>query len=81
MSRPVAAWKVRRIAARLALRRARPGCKQPRQARLKANSESNVLALSSPVKLLITNNAFCIVQRATAQTKTEIFRDYGVIMV
>jgi hypothetical protein len=29
------------------------------------------------VKLLITNNAFCIVQRATAQSKTGIFRDYG----
>jgi hypothetical protein len=25
------------------------------------------------VKLLITNNAFCIVQRATAQSKTGIF--------
>jgi hypothetical protein len=31
--------------------------------------------LSSQVKLLITNNAFCIVQRATAQSKTGIFRD------
>jgi hypothetical protein len=30
------------------------------------------------VKLLITNNAFCIVQRAAAQSKTGIFRDYGV---
>jgi hypothetical protein len=30
------------------------------------------------VKLLITNNAFCIVQRATAQLKTGVFRDYGV---
>jgi hypothetical protein len=30
------------------------------------------------VKLLITNNAFCIVQRATAQSKTGIFRTYGV---
>jgi hypothetical protein len=29
-------------------------------------------------KLLITNNAFCIVQRATAPSKTSIFRDYGV---
>jgi hypothetical protein len=27
----------------------------------------------SQVKLLITNNAFCIVQRATAQSKTGIF--------
>jgi hypothetical protein len=33
---------------------------------------------SSQVKLLITNNVFCIVQRATAQSKTGIFRDYGV---
>jgi hypothetical protein len=31
----------------------------------------------SQVKLLITNNAFCIVQRATAQSKTGIFREYG----
>jgi hypothetical protein len=30
------------------------------------------------VKLLITNNAFCIVQRATAQSKTGFFRDFGV---
>jgi hypothetical protein len=30
--------------------------------------------MSSQVKLLITNNAFCIVQRATAQSKTGIFR-------
>jgi hypothetical protein len=33
---------------------------------------------SSQVKLLITNDAFCIVQRATAQSKTGIFRDFGV---
>jgi hypothetical protein len=33
---------------------------------------------SSQVKLLITNNAFCIVQRATAQSKTGNFRDCGV---
>jgi hypothetical protein len=33
---------------------------------------------SSQVKLLITNNSFGIVQRATAQSKTGIFRDYGV---
>jgi hypothetical protein len=33
---------------------------------------------SSQNKLLITNNAFIIVQRATAQPKTRIFRDYGV---
>jgi hypothetical protein len=32
----------------------------------------------SQVKLLITNNALCIVQTATAQTKTGIFRGYGV---
>jgi hypothetical protein len=36
------------------------------------------LSKSSHVKLLITNNAFCIVQRATAQSKTGIFRDYGI---
>jgi hypothetical protein len=34
--------------------------------------------MSNQVKLLITNNAFCIVQRATAQSKTGIFRDCGV---
>jgi hypothetical protein len=33
---------------------------------------------SSQVKLLITNNAFCIVQRATAQSKTGFFRGYGL---
>jgi hypothetical protein len=33
---------------------------------------------SSQVKLLITNNAFFYVQRATAQSKTGFFRDYGV---
>jgi hypothetical protein len=33
---------------------------------------------SSQVKLLITNNSFCIVQRATEQSKTGFFRDYGV---
>jgi hypothetical protein len=33
---------------------------------------------SSQIKLLITNNLFCIVQKATAQSKTGIFRDYGV---
>jgi hypothetical protein len=32
----------------------------------------------SQVKLLITNNAFCIVQKATAQSKTGIFCDFGV---
>jgi hypothetical protein len=34
--------------------------------------------LSSQVKLLVTNNAFCIVQRAAARSKTGIFRDFGV---
>jgi hypothetical protein len=29
-------------------------------------------------KLLITNNAFCIVQRATAQSKTGFFRGYSL---
>jgi hypothetical protein len=38
----------------------------------------NTKSMSSQVKLLITNNAFCIVQRATAQSKTGIFRDFGV---
>jgi hypothetical protein len=33
---------------------------------------------SSQVKLLTTNNAFCSVQRATAQSKTGTFRDRGV---
>jgi hypothetical protein len=32
----------------------------------------------SQLRLLITNNAFCIVQRATAQSKTDFFRDCGV---
>jgi hypothetical protein len=30
------------------------------------------------VKLLIINNAFCIVQKATAQSKAGVFRGYGV---
>jgi hypothetical protein len=34
--------------------------------------------LGRQVKLLITNNAFCIVQGATAQSKTGNFRDFGV---
>jgi hypothetical protein len=34
--------------------------------------------LPSQVKLQINKNAFCIVQRATAQSKTGIFRDCGV---
>jgi hypothetical protein len=43
------------------------------------NKKDNATAfLSSQVKSLITNNAFCIVQRATAQSKTGFFRDYGV---
>jgi hypothetical protein len=33
---------------------------------------------SSQVKLLITDDAFCIVQRVTAQLKTGIFRDYNL---
>jgi hypothetical protein len=33
---------------------------------------------SSQVKSLITKNSFCIVQRATAQSKTGFFRDFGV---
>jgi hypothetical protein len=32
----------------------------------------------SQVELLITNKEFFIVQRATAQSKTGIFRDYSV---
>jgi hypothetical protein len=39
---------------------------------------NNGLLNSSQVKLLITNNSFCIVQRATAQSKIGISRDYGV---
>jgi hypothetical protein len=34
-------------------------------------------ALLIHVKLLITNNVFCIVQRATAQLKTEFFSGFG----
>jgi hypothetical protein len=30
------------------------------------------------VQLLITSNAFCIVQGTRAQSKTGMFRDYGV---
>jgi hypothetical protein len=33
---------------------------------------------SSQVKSLITNKAFCIVQKETAQSKTECFSGYGV---
>jgi hypothetical protein len=33
---------------------------------------------SSQVKLLITNSSFCIVQRATAQSKAGFLRDFGV---
>jgi hypothetical protein len=32
----------------------------------------------SQVRLLITNNSFCIVQRETAQSRTRIFRVCGV---
>jgi hypothetical protein len=37
-----------------------------------------IIEKSSQVKLLITNNAFCIVQRAKAQSITGIFLDCGV---
>jgi hypothetical protein len=37
----------------------------------------NILFLFHQFKLLITNNAFCIVQRATAKLKTGIVRGYG----
>jgi hypothetical protein len=36
------------------------------------------LLTSSQVKSLITNSAFCIVQRARELSKTENFRDFGV---
>jgi hypothetical protein len=39
---------------------------------------SEILDEEHKVKLLITNNAFYIVQTATAQSKTGFFRDYGV---
>jgi hypothetical protein len=32
---------------------------------------------SSQVNILITDNSFCIVRRATAQSKTGFFRVYG----
>jgi hypothetical protein len=35
----------------------------------------------SQVKLLITNNSFCTVQKATAQSKQDFFCDYGVAEV
>jgi hypothetical protein len=38
----------------------------------------SLVRVSSQVKLLIINNAFCIVQRATAQSKKGFFCDYGV---
>jgi hypothetical protein len=47
------------------------------QVRVESRNEVGV-GWSSQVKLLITNNAFCIVQRATAQSITGFFRDYGV---
>jgi hypothetical protein len=31
------------------------------------------------VKSLTTNNEFCIVQKATAQSKTGIFHGYGMV--
>jgi hypothetical protein len=42
------------------------------------NALSLISNKASQVKLLITNNSFCIVRRATAQSKIENFRDYGV---
>jgi hypothetical protein len=46
------------------------------------NHEQNGIDFNRPqpsqAKLLITNNLFCIVQRATAKSKTGIFCDYGV---
>jgi hypothetical protein len=42
------------------------------------SANASPFLVSSQVKLLITNNAFCIVQRAAAQSKTGIFRDFGV---
>jgi hypothetical protein len=59
------------------------------QALMPQMSKSNFHA-TSEVELLITNYAFCIVQRAAAQLKTgifqrlpqqEFFNDYFVIMV
>jgi hypothetical protein len=41
-------------------------------------SSSSSQVKSSQVKSLITNSSFCIVQRATAQSKTGIFRDNGI---
>jgi hypothetical protein len=40
--------------------------------------ENFELRLLKLVKSRITNNSFCIVQTATAQSKTGIFCDYGV---
>jgi hypothetical protein len=37
-----------------------------------------LLLKSIQVKLLISNNAFCILQRASAQQKTGIFLGYGL---
>jgi hypothetical protein len=34
--------------------------------------------MSSQVKLPISNNEFCIVQRATSHSETGIFRGYGL---
>jgi hypothetical protein len=38
----------------------------------------SIVQRASQVELRITNNSFCVVQRAIAQPKTGIFRDYGV---
>jgi hypothetical protein len=53
---------------------------EERQEQVRRNYRTAVqhLDLTSQVKLLITNNKFCILQRATAQSKTAFFRDYGV---
>jgi hypothetical protein len=42
----------------------------------KQNELLVISIFSSQVKLLLINHAFCIVQRATAQSKTGNFRDY-----
>jgi hypothetical protein len=42
------------------------------------NSAILIVIAPNQVNLLITNNSFCILQRATAQSKTGIFRSCGV---
>jgi hypothetical protein len=46
--------------------------------RSSAQTHEHFERLNLQVKLLITNNAFCIEQRATVQSKTGNFRDYIV---